>query len=71
MRLIPMLNHLPNDNILYSSLDFPSSKDIIHPKRPPIQEAPIGQKRYRYAVLPNLFAKIRLNIGLLHFLLSD
>ena len=51
------------DKILYSSLDFPSSKDINHPKRPPIQEAPIGQKRYRYAVLPEMFAKIRLIIG--------
>ena len=57
MHLIPMLNHLPKhwdiDNILYSSPDFPSGKDIIRPKRPPIQEAPIGQKRYRYAVLPD------------------
>ena len=51
------------DNILYSSPDFPSGKDINRPKRPPIQEAPIGQKRYRYAVLPELFAKIRFNFG--------
>ena len=51
------------DKTLYSSPDFLSGKDIIHPKRPPIQEAPIGQKRYRYAVLPNLFAKIQLKIG--------
>ena len=51
------------DKILYSSPDFPSGKDIIRPKRPPIQEASIGQKRYRYAVLPELFANIRLNIG--------
>ena len=41
------------DKILYSSPDFPSGKDIIRPKRPPIQEAPTGQKRYRYAVLPD------------------
>ena len=39
------------DKISYSSPDSPSSKDTIHPKRPPIQEAPIGQKRYRYAVV--------------------
>ena len=45
------------DKILYSSPDFLSGKDIIHPKRPPIQEAPSGQKRYRYAVLPDLFCK--------------
>lgn len=51
------------DKILYSSPDFPSGKDIIHPKRPPIQEAPTGQKRYRYVVLPEMFAKIRLIIG--------
>ena len=55
------------DNILYSSPDFPSDKDINHPKRPPIQEAPIGQKRYRYAVLPELFAKIRFNFGFCPF----
>ena len=59
------------DKISHSSPDSPSSKDTIHPKRPPIQEAPIGQKRYRYAVVPDLFAKIRLNIGLLPFPLSD
>lgn len=67
MHLIPMLNHLPKhlniDNILYSSPDFPSGKDINRPKQPPIQEAPIGQKRYRYTVLPELFAKIRFNFG--------
>jgi len=45
------------DKISYSSPVFPSSKDINHPKRPPIQEAPSGQKRYRYAVLPDLFCK--------------
>ena len=41
------------DKILYSSPDFPSSKDIIRPNWPPIQETPTGQKRYRYAVLPD------------------
>lgn len=51
------------DKTLYSSPDFLSGKDIIRPKRPPIQEAPTGQKRYRYAVLPELFAKIRFNFG--------
>ena len=44
---------LNKGKILYSSPDFPSSKDKLHPKRPPIQEAPTGQKRYRYAVLPD------------------
>lgn len=56
-------SHFFIDKILYSSPDFPSGKDIIHPKRPPIQEATTGQKRYRYAVLPKMFAKIRLIIG--------
>ena len=41
------------DKILHSSPDYPSGKDITRPKRPPIQEAPTGQKRYRYAVLPD------------------
>ena len=47
------------DKILYSSPDFPSGKDITHPKRPPIQEAPTGQKCYRYAVIPEMSTKIQ------------